>query len=133
MLRFRNILNFPSFFRKRQNSVLTLGTMIKKVYRDDNDQLIIVGGVNKYSPTIQFGESDVDMNNTVKISCDCQSFNFEFARTLFDNNSLFQPENFQKAIRSVPKKKNAFMVESGCKHVIALARFINKNQFRLGI
>ena len=133
MLRFRNILNFPSFFRKRQNSVVYLRPMIKKAFHDDNEQLIIIGSVNNHTPTIQFGEKNVDMNNTVKISCTCQSFNFEFARTLFDNQSLFQPENFEKAVFGVPKKKNPYSVPSACKHVIALARHINKNQTRLGI
>lgn len=133
MLTFRNILNFPSFYRKRQNSVDKIrNVMIRRTYLDEN-KLTIEGSINNHTPIIQFNEKNVDMNNTVSVSCTCQSFNFEFARVLFDHNSLYRPEIFTKAINKVPKEKNPFSVPSACKHVIALARFVNKNQFRLGV
>lgn len=133
MLTFRNILNFPSFFRDRQNSVNKLrNIMIQKAYLDEN-RLTIIGNVNNHTTVIQFDEKNVDMNNVIRVSCDCQSFSFEFARVLFDSNALYQPENFTQFISKVPKKKNIYSIPSGCKHVIALARFVNKNQFKLGV
>ena len=133
MLRFRNILNFPSAFRTRQNSVLKLNPIIQNAFIDENGYLVVSGTVKNYNVAIQFESEKVDTNSLIKVSCSCPSFNFEFAKTLLDQNSLYQPENFNKAILRNPKKKNAFSIPSPCKHIIAFARFVDKNQFRLGI
>jgi len=127
MLYFGNILNFPAYYKKRQDSVRLVDSRITKIYLDDDKNLTVEGTAGKYSQIIKFQGGKVDMNTSIKCLCSCESFKFEFSAVLKKMDSLLNPSRFSD---TPPKKKNTYMVESGCKHIIAFARQINKNQHK---
>lgn len=130
MISFRNILNFPSFYRDRQDSWRKINPSIIDVKKTESD-ITIVSMTGKYEQNIVIHDTKLAPNTRVTISCTCPSFNFEFANTLFKNQGLNRPEEFMKAIQKVAKEKNPYNIPSGCKHIIALANLVMKKQHKL--
>jgi hypothetical protein len=132
MLRFRDILNFPSFYSKRQDSIRKVLMNITGINKDsESKQIDIDGSSGKYSQKIRFFGNDIISNSLVQITCDCESFKYEFSHAVFKNESLINPENFVENIRKKPLDKNKYQIPSGCKHIIALANLILKQKGRL--
>ena len=129
MLRLRDILQFPSFYSKRNLSVNKNIISITKVNKEENS-IEITGSSGKYNPKIQL-LGGTDLNNIVNIFCDCESFKFEFSSSVFKNGSLLNPDKFGKFLNTAPRKKNAYMIPSGCKHIISLAKLFiqQKNKY----
>jgi hypothetical protein len=129
MLRFRDLLQFPTFYSKRNKNLreiqITLGNI------DRQEDYIEIEGISKnYKPTIRiFG--DFSPNTNVLISCTCQSFNFEFAHAVSRVQSLLNPQNFGDNLIKKPLEKNKYMIPSGCKHIIGLANLIIKEKNRI--
>ena len=132
MLRFRDILNFPSFYSKRQDSIKKVLMNITGMSNNPDDKIIeIDGSSGKYSQKIRFFGGDIIPNSSVQITCDCESFKYEFSHAVFKNESLINPENFGENIRNKPLDKNKYQIPSGCKHIIALANLILKQKGRI--
>lgn len=128
MLRFRDILTFPSFYSKRNTSIKQTPIDISKVNKEE-EYIEVIGISNKYSPKIRI-LGDFNLNSNVLIFCDCESFKFEFSNPVFQNNSLLDIEKFSSDLNKRPRKKNTYMVASGCKHIISLANLFTKRKNR---
>ena len=132
MLRFRDILNFPSFYSKRQESIRkTLTSITGMSNNPDNKTIEIKGKSGKYSQTVRILGNDITLNSPVQITCDCESFKFEFSHAVFKVESLINPENFGPDIRKKPLEKNKYQIPSGCKHVISFANLILKQKGKI--
>lgn len=132
MLRFRDILNFPSFYSKRQDSIRNVISTITSVNNDlDNKEINITGSTGRYSQSIKIFGNDIIPNSLVQVTCDCESFKFEFSHAVFKNDSLINPESFGKFLNDKPLNKNKYQIPSGCKHIIALAHLILKQKGRI--
>lgn len=129
MLRFRDLLQFPPFYAKRNSNLRDIKISLGNI--DRQDEYIEVQGVTKdYKPTIRiFG--DFNINANVLVSCKCKSFNFEFAHAISRIQSLLDPQNFGEDLLKKPLDKNKYMVPSGCKHIIGLANLIIKEKNRI--
>jgi hypothetical protein len=97
----------------------------------ETSQIEIYGKANKYSPVIRFFGGDIIPNTQTQITCDCESFKFEFSHAVFKIQSLINPESFGPNIIKKPLEKNKYQIASGCKHVIALANIILKQKGRI--
>lgn len=128
MLRFRDILQFPSFYSKRNSSIRQTLTSISEFNREE-EYIEIIGSSKKYKPTIRiYGE--FGPNSNVQMTCNCESFKFEFSNPIFQNGSLLDPQNFGLDLNKRPRQKNVYMIPSGCKHIISLANLFIKNKNR---
>lgn len=128
MLRFRDVLQFPSFYSKRNSSIRKTPIEIFS-FKKEEEYIEVVGSSKKYSPTIRvFGQ--FSLNSYVQITCNCESFKFEFSNPTFQNDSLLDPENFGIDLNKKPRKKNVYMIASGCKHIISLSNLFLKNKNR---
>lgn len=118
MLKFRNLLNFPSYYSKRNNSVNTVFINHVNINKIDNDHILVSATTNNKYITNIFTPIKVNLDSPVQISCTCDSFKFEFAYALYQINSLYNFENY------ILKKstKNKMNIPSPCKHIIALAK-----------
>lgn len=128
MIRFRDLLNFPSFYAKRNSSIKTTEIVITNFSQDD-ESITITGKSKKYNPIIKV-LGGFNLNSNVEVFCDCESFKFEFSNPLFRVRSLLHPEKFGTDLNKKPHKKNTYLIPSGCKHVISLANFFIKRKSR---
>lgn len=125
MMVFKNILNFPIFFKDRFNSWKTVKISKLDTKKDTNKFNIMAVTNNKYDTEIEIDLTQKSLLNCpVKFSCTCDSFKYEFANAVFKNDSLLNPTDFFKSIITKPKQKNVYNTPSGCKHVIAVANSI---------
>ena len=132
MLRYRDLLNFPSFYSKRQDSIRKVQNRITGVQKNPDEGFIeIDGSTGKYFQKIRIFGNNIIPNSLVQITCDCESFKFEFSHAVFKNESLINPENFGSDIIKKPLEKNKYQIPSGCKHLIALANLILKQKGRI--
>lgn len=130
MLRFRDLLQFPSFYSKRNSTIRQVNTNITNIDRQE-DYIEISGTSKDYKPIIRiFGT--IDINSYIMTSCTCKSFTFEFSHALYRIQSLINPQNFGIELLKKPLEKNKYLVASGCKHVISLANLIIKEKNRIG-
>jgi len=129
MLRFRDLMQFPSFYSKRQNTIRQTEINIVNVNKQEN--FVEIEGKSKdYKQTIRVIGQQIISNSAVQINCTCQSFKFEFAHALLKHESLLNPEKFGTELLKKPSKKNTYLVPSGCKHIIALATNFNKHKHK---
>lgn len=129
MLRFRDLMQFPPFYSKRQGSIRQ--TMANIVGFNKQEHFVEVTGKSKdYKQTIRILGQDILPNSAVQINCTCPSFKFEFAHSLLKHESLLSPETFDTELLKKPTKKNPYLVPSGCKHIIALAKTFNKHKHK---
>ena len=141
MITFSDILKFPGQYAKRENSIQKVNIQLANV--QDSDEILEIGGIvnsqsGQYAQKIEIHKNskDINLQNPVKLLCSCQSFKYEFAGALLKIDSLLESEFFEYAIRMhKPKKKNIYQLPSGCKHIIALARFAwtHKNRPNYGL
>ena len=131
MLRFRDILQFPSFYSKRQNSIQNTEVVITNVKKEE-DSINVQGKSKDYTQTIKiFTDSkDIDFDKKIQIHCDCKSFQFEFSHALDKYGSLLFPEKFGDTLNKKPIEKNKYLIASGCKHIIALTNLFLKQKNR---
>jgi hypothetical protein len=125
MIAFGNILHFPANYKNREKNLKNINLIeFEKKYNDTEFKFIIKGlivGKNRYTPEIEvYTATGIHITSPVKIFCNCDSFKFEFAYAVAKYDSLLHPENF---ILHRPKEKNQFVTASGCKHIIALAKY----------
>ena len=133
MLFLRNITQFPSYLNKRNVSVRIVA--FERVNIEKGENSITFTGVTRksgYHPQIevQLVNGLISVQSPVKITCDCESFKFEFSFTVNRSEGLLGelPELPGKTM--FPKQKNPHMVVSGCKHLIKLAQYILRFQGR---
>lgn len=129
MLRFRDLLQFPPFYAKRNKNIRQVKTQISSIDKQE-EYIEITGTSNDYSPTIRI-YGNIEINSNIQTSCTCKSFNFEFSHSLFRIQSLLNPQNFPDILKK-PLEKNKYMIASGCKHIISLANLILKEKSRIG-
>ncbi len=131
MLRYRDLLNFPSFYSKRQESIRETLVQITGMSNNPDEKIIEINGTSgKYSQMIRI-LGEIIPNSPVQITCNCESFKFEFSHAVFKNDSLINPQNFGPDIIKKPLEKNKYQIPSGCKHVIALANLILKQKGKM--
>ena len=129
MLRFRDLLQFPPFYSKRNQNIRQVQISWENIDKQET-YIEIQGNSKNYKPTIRiFGEFNI--NSNVLVSCRCKSFNFEFAHAVSRIQSLLNPQNFGEDLLKKPLDKNKYMIASGCKHIISLANLIIKEKNRI--
>ena len=122
----RDFVNPRAYYKDRIQDVKSLKVFLRDIYLYQTVP-VIKFACNNYGVNIQLIGEEVNQTNEIRLSCTCPSFNYEFARVLYDNGSLFMPENFHKAISAAPKQKNKYNIVTGCKHTIACALDAYKN------
>lgn len=132
MIKFRNILHFPSKYKDRNKNVAPVKILISNLEKIDN-KLVITGETDKYVSVIAINDIDkFDINNEVQINCNCESFKYEFQTPVYNSGGLYHTRLINTSHLTVlPKEKNQFMVVSGCKHIIKLAQIILSNTDRI--
>lgn len=133
MFLFKNLLHFPSIYREREKHLKDLKIVITSTkYNKESNTLLISGNINNYNQQILLNLIDDKINKTspIKIHCDCDSFKFEFAKGLNNADGLLNSEIFKPYFSKIPKDKNIHQIQSGCKHLIAIAQFINHFQYK---
>ncbi len=128
MVEFRQLLTFPGVYFKRMISVTNIKNIKINNIEKNNDNIKIMATVNKHDVEIHFHDTQIKQNTPVSVVCTCESFKFEFAYTMNQQTSLIGAKHF---ILDSPKKKNTNNIISGCKHIIALAIYIQKNKHQL--
>lgn len=128
MLPFKHFLSLPHKFKDRKKSVDKLRPRILNINIDSEGRLYVKGASSDYTQQVLFLETTITPETKIQLNCTCPSFNFEFAHLLYDQNTLLEPENFKKAIRSSPDVKSTHFVVTACKHCIAFCQYIYKNE-----
>lgn len=124
MIILNDLLNFPSFYRDRRQSLEGLIPTITN-FKELDTSYLFEGKVGKYNVAIEFIKKEpITLKSPVRVECSCASFKYEFAAVLFRNRGLYNRENF---FVSLPKEKNKFSIISGCKHIISFANYVLKN------
>jgi len=126
MLRLRDLSQFPSFYSNRQRSIRQTIVNVSKVDKGEGFTEIL-GASKDYNPTIRILGDKIAQNASVQISCNCKSFQFEFAHAVYKDGTLLNPQQFKKEVLDKPLKKNAYLIPSGCKHIIALQNLFMRN------
>lgn len=122
MLKLSHFTKFPSIYKNREKSVNdVIFTNMTAVVTDDK-HVMIKSSTNKYIQEIEVFDDKITLNSLCKVYCNCESFKFEFANSIFRNGSLLHPMSFIRSIVKKPKEKNEYNTASGCKHIVALAR-----------
>ena len=129
MLRFRDLMQFPPFYSKRQGTIRQTEISITEVNKQETF-IDVIGKSKNYKQTIRILGHQIIPNSSVQIDCNCPSFKFEFAHALLKNESLLNYEKFGTELLRKPTKKNAYLIVSGCKHIIALANIFNKHKHK---
>lgn len=130
MLEVRDLLSFPPLFRDRNKTWKKLESKLLD-FDDSNGKVILYGETNKHQQIIEIQGKKIHLNSEVKIYCDCQSFLYEFAHIINDNDSLYGKNQFEKALKLTPREKNRKGIISGCKHIIAFTNYIYRNSNRI--
>ena len=121
MLTLNNFIRFPTAFKDREK-------LVDKVRFLQIDPIKTEYGFNvksrseRYEQEIEFHDDKISLRSPVKVSCNCESFKFEFANAIYKAGSLINAAQFIRSIIKRPKEKNEFNLQSGCKHIIALSR-----------
>jgi len=132
MLTFKRLLQFPPQFEHREVPSVQ-EVRLNYVVQEDNG-VTVHFLIRQYTVSIHIQQDELDLppnpNAQVKIYCTCPSFYYDFAHVLYVNNCLLYPELLQDPwlhdyyLRIPPKVRNPQRVLSGCKHVIACARWL---------
>ena len=123
MIILNDLLNFPSYYRDRRDSLYGLTPVITN-FKETNDSCLFEGKVGKYDIVLECMSKNITLKTPVKVSCTCPSFKFEFAAVINRKQGLYDKGNF---FVSLPKEKNKFNIISGCKHIISFANYVLKN------
>ena len=134
MLKFNDLLHFPSFYRGRYGSEKTVTLKKIKVTEkknEDNSTSYIFSCIsnNKYETIIEIIKYPKDKGLTkcfVKAYCGCDSFKYEFASLFSKENSLYKPVYYinNGKPRDNSKKRNKYDVISPCKHILKFSNFL---------
>ena len=134
MLKFSDLLQFPSFYRGRYGSDRTVALdkidATEKENEDGTKSFIFTCISNKkYETVIEIIKSGNERSlNQCKIKayCGCDSFKYEFANLFKKNLSLFKPVIYPQKIyiRNNAKKRNKYEVISPCKHLVRFANYL---------
>ncbi len=131
-LTIKNFITIPAHYKDRIESIKKLKPKFLNIYLFENYP-VLKYICNGYTLNFQLIGEEINEDSLIKFSCTCPSFNFEFANTLFNNDALFNPINFRKAISTVPKTKNKYNLVTGCKHSISCINDIYKRMDRIQI
>ena len=126
-MKLKDFIRLPTLYRNREDKINQV-TISNLMISDNGEDLVTVSAVtnNKHQTQIQVNRKTKD----VKVFCDCESFNYEFARVLLKHKALLNEEYFinlwkRAKPRKTNRRKNPYNVPSGCKHVIKLCRYIS--------
>lgn len=125
MIELKQLIRFPATFKEREKLVdqvkLTSIIPTKTDYGFE-----IKSQTNKYKQIMEIHDSKISVKSPVKVSCDCESFKYEFCNAIYKAGSLVNAFSFLRSIISRPKEKNQYNVISGCKHLIKMSREVLK-------
>ena len=125
----KSLIYLPAYYRDRWKNVnLVQINHFGFRYLGDDEKLYIFNAITngKYITQIAMGNLNkenyfITPESQIVCDCTCQSFKFEFAKIVADNEGLLRPLGYYNI---KPKQKNKFNHLTGCKHLVALARFI---------
>lgn len=126
MLTIGYLSKFPAAYRNRESSVKFVTFNEIKADKISDEIINIKSKTDKYIQEVEIYDKTIHLNSKCKIFCSCESFKFEFANSLFRQESLLHPTEFIRSVISRPKKTNQFNIVSPCKHIIALLRTITR-------
>ncbi len=128
MIKLSDIQRFPSAFSNRNQMISSLPITIKNISRG-NDGILIFADINNHVTIIHIIDTLIKNNSPIRVTCDCESFKYEFSTLISKQNSLINPNDFK--VEKLPTKSNKYNVMSGCKHIIALGQYINNNKNKI--
>lgn len=122
MLTLGYFVKFPATYKDREKT--TKDVVLKNIsaVRESDDKIVVTSDTGKYEQIIEIYDSSINLKSSVKVSCTCESFKYEFAYSVFKDGSLTGPIHFIRSIMQRPKEKNKYNIASGCKHLVVLAR-----------
>lgn len=126
MLKLFNLINFPAFYKKR-NEKLDDVSFTNIIVKNN----AVIGKSNNHNCIIEFENNQIDKNSPIKVYCSCESFKYEFSRAVHFNDSLLNSESFGNFLMKKTTTKNIYSIPSGCKHLVKLARFIFQNKMKI--
>lgn len=123
MIQLKDIISFPAYYKKRNSTLKDV--MINNIYMNKyENEYIITSTSTKYKQEISFIGNTLSKETPIKIFCNCESFKFEFAHSIFIRNSLRNSDNFDEDIMKRSKEKNIYNIPCGCKHIVALGKYV---------
>ena len=128
-MKLKDLITPPVIFKNKLKDSFKLSPIITNM-TSGNGEYLLSYKCGQYNIKFQFIGEQFNINNKIKIYCNCPSFNFEFAHILNDDKSLFDSHLFKHAMQKTPHKKNKYNLLCGCKHCIACAR-LTYNKFDL--
>ena len=128
MIKFNNFLNFPTYYKNRQQRIIQVSVSIIDYQKTDNELFVQAIANNKYNVSVSI--TNLKSKET-KVNCTCDSFKYEFAKSLDKVDGLLNREYYVNIwkkgyIRKTRRRSNPFNIPSGCKHVIATCRMIRR-------
>jgi hypothetical protein len=125
---------WPAAYKEREKSTKdVIFNNISHTIKEDGS-IYITSSTDKYSQEILIPNEQniqIQLNSPCKVFCTCESFKYEFANAVFRSGSLLKSLEFVRSIIKRPKEKNQYNIPSGCKHIVALSRYIIKHNHKL--
>jgi len=121
LLTLNDFIRFPTAFKDREKLVDKI-RLLSIIPKKTEYGIEVKSRTDKYEQIIEIYDNKINLKSSVKVTCNCESFKFEFANAVFKAGSLINAIAFLRSIIKRPKEKNEFNIPSGCKHIIALAR-----------
>ncbi|MCF8354354.1 MAG: hypothetical protein K9H48_07865 [Melioribacteraceae bacterium] len=127
-----DLFDYPAILRTKENinKLKALQTNLIDLNIQENS-IILIGRTSKYIQKFQLFSEEIKINSEIKFNCSCEDFLYRYAHILNDADLLFQPEEFEKAIKNSPTKTNKLSVLFGCKHCVSFARYLKNHQTKV--
>ena len=134
MLKFNDLLQFPSFYRGRYGSektVILSNIKVTEVKNDDGSKSFLFKCISnkKYETIIEIIKRPGDRGIkqcAVRAYCGCDSFKYEFASLFSKEDSLYKSIVYTNngKPRDNNRKRNKYNIVSPCKHILRFANFL---------
>jgi hypothetical protein len=113
-----DILNIPARYRDRYNKVRSVILNNFEIEKTENYRIFRAVASNKYTTQIAFPiDTEITAQSIIKVDCGCKSFLYEFSEVIERSDGLF-------VVRDYKKKSSKMLTLTGCKHLIALGKYI---------
>lgn len=102
---------------------------IRSMEDPDCEHFVVVNKKSQHGYNVKIitdkPNNEITKDCKVKVSCNCDNFQFQWAYVLFKNEGLYNPH---RLVLTPPVEKNPNMVIGACKHIkLALYRAISHN------
>jgi len=125
LIQFGRLLNFSKSFDHLKSKLAELPIEEIQARQLSSGVILVAAMVNEHEVNITIQGPKLAVNRDIKCFCDCESFKFDHAYSLYKQGSLLHADRF---VLKPPHKKNVNLEISGCKHIVLVAQTLWKNR-----